>query len=97
MSALPDAGVRPRIRVEPEDFVVEEIPLYPASGEGSHTFLFVEKRLRNTEDVSRELSRIADCRPHDVGYAGRKDRMAVTRQWFSVPGLDPARAMTIVF
>jgi tRNA pseudouridine13 synthase len=84
-----------RIRVAPEDFVVDEIPLYEPSGEGDHTFVRVEKRLRTTEDVARELARAAGVRPGDVGYAGRKDRAAVTRQWFSVPGLDPSAALEL--
>ena len=79
----------------PEDFVVDEIPLYRPSGEGGHTFLRVEKRLRNTEEVRRELARIAGVQPAEVGYAGRKDRVAIARQWFSVPGLDPERALTL--
>jgi len=86
---------RPRISESPEDFVVEELPLYPCSGEGEHTFLWVEKRQRTTEEVARALAREADVRPRDVGYAGRKDRNAVTRQWFSVPALDPAEALTL--
>ena len=81
-----------KVRVEPEDFFVEELPLYPAAGPGEHTFVHIEKRLRSTEDVARDLARAAGARPRDVGYAGRKDRVAVTRQWFSVPGLDPTRA-----
>jgi tRNA pseudouridine13 synthase len=85
-------SAQPRIRVRPEDFRVEEVPLYPPSGEGSHTFVRIEKRLRTTEEVSRALARVAGVRPGDVGYAGRKDRVAITTQWFSVPGLDPDRA-----
>ena len=81
-----------RIAASPEDFLVDEEPLYPASGEGTHTFVRVEKRLRNTEEIARALARFADVRPGDVGYAGRKDRVAVARQWLSVPGLDPERA-----
>lgn len=76
----------------PEDFRVEEIPAYEASGEGGHTFLWIEKRLRNTEEVARWLAREAEVPARDVGYAGRKDRFAVTRQCFSVPALDPERA-----
>jgi len=68
---------------------VEEIPLYPTIGEGEHTFVFVEKRLRTTEEIARALARAAGVSARDVGYAGRKDRAAVTRQWFSLPGLDP--------
>jgi tRNA pseudouridine13 synthase len=82
----------PRLRSRPEDFRVDEIPLYPPTGEGDHTFLCVEKRLRTTEEVARALARYAAARARDVGYAGRKDRDAVTTQWFSVPGLDPERA-----
>ncbi len=88
-------SARPRIRVVPEDFVVDEVPLYPASGEGGHTFVRVEKRLRNTEEVAEDLARAAGVAGRDVGYAGRKDRLAITRQWFSVPGLDPGRALEL--
>ena len=83
----------PRLRESPEDFVVDEVPLYEPSGEGSHTFLRVEKRMRTTDEVARALARAAGVRAGDVGYAGRKDRMAVTRQWFSVPGLEPGQAL----
>jgi tRNA pseudouridine13 synthase len=81
-----------RLRTTPEDFRVEEIPLYAPSGTGEHTFVCVEKCGRTTEDVAVALSKIAGVAPRDVGYAGRKDRDAVARQWFSVPRLPPARA-----
>jgi tRNA pseudouridine13 synthase len=80
---------------EPEDFRVDELPLYPPLGEGGHTFLRVEKRLRTTEQVARALGRAAGVAARDVGYAGRKDRFAVTTQWFSVPGLLPAAALDL--
>jgi tRNA pseudouridine13 synthase len=82
------------IRVSaPEDFRVDEIPLYPPRGEGGHTFLRVEKSGLATEQVARALARAAGVPPRDVGYAGRKDRFAVTTQWFSVPGLAPEAAL----
>ena len=73
------------IRSCPEDFVVEEIPRVYPEGEGSHLWLWVEKRSANTDWVARELARVVGCHNRDVGYAGLKDRHAVTRQWFSVP------------
>ncbi len=79
----------------PEDFRVDELPLYEPEGEGDHTFVRVEKRLRTTEEVARALARAAGVRPRDVGYAGRKDRVAVTTQWFSVPGLEPSSALAL--
>jgi tRNA pseudouridine13 synthase len=82
-----------RARLVPEDFVVEEIPLYAPAGEGTHTFVWIEKRLRTTEEVARDLAAAAGAAPRDVGFAGRKDRFAVARQTFSVPDLDPDRAL----
>jgi tRNA pseudouridine13 synthase len=84
-----------RIRTEPEDFRVEELPLYPPSGEGEHTFVRVEKRLVTTEEVASALARAAGVGARDVGYAGRKDRLAVATQWLSVPRLDPQRALDL--
>jgi len=84
-----------RIRTEPEDFRVEELPLYPPSGEGEHTFVHVEKRLVTTEEVASLLARAAGVSARDVGYAGREDRIAVATQWFSVPRLDPHRALDL--
>lgn len=78
------------IRSCPEDFIVEEIPKIVPEGEGSHLWLWVEKRSANTDWVARELAKAAGCPLRDVGYAGLKDRHAVTRQWFSVPLSDVA-------
>ena len=86
---------RYRLRATPEDFVVEEIPSFLPSGQGGHTFVRVEKRLRTTDDVARLLARCAGVPPRDVGYAGRKDREAVATQWFSVPGLAPETALAL--
>ena len=76
------------IRSYPEDFVVEEIPRIHPEGEGGHLWLWVEKRSANTDWVARELAKAVNCARRDVGYAGLKDRHAVTRQWFSVPADD---------
>jgi tRNA(Glu) U13 pseudouridine synthase TruD len=85
--ARSERNALPGIGPAPEDFVVDEIPLYPPSGEGEHTFVRVEKRLRNSEGVRRELARLAGVRPAEVGYAGRKDRVAIARQWYrGAPG-----------
>lgn len=80
------------IRQAPEDFVVEEIPRIQPEGEGSHLWLWVEKRSANTDWVARELASASGCQQRDVGFAGLKDRHAVTRQWFSVPASTAAEA-----
>ena len=73
-----------RLRSTHEDFLVEEILGYDADGSGEHALLWVEKRGANTDWVARELARFAGVPPLAVGYAGLKDRHAVTRQAFTV-------------
>lgn len=81
----------PRIRRSPEDFQVEEIPLYEPSGSGSFLWLWIEKKGRNTQDLVTDLSRGLGIKARDVGYAGRKDRHAVTRQAITVPAMVESR------
>ena len=72
------------IRNEPGDFVVTERIDFELSGDGEHDFLWIEKIGANTAWVSRQLVQHANVRSVDVGYAGLKDRHAITTQWFSV-------------
>ncbi|HTO07741.1 MAG TPA: tRNA pseudouridine(13) synthase TruD [Myxococcota bacterium] len=67
-----------------EYFRVTELPAYEPEGAGEHLWLLVEKEQLNTDDVIDALARAARRPRRDVGYAGRKDRNAVARQWFSV-------------
>lgn len=76
--------VRAEIRRHPSDFEVTEVLAEAFSGEGEHACLWVEKTGANTEWTARQLARFADIPARDVGYAGLKDRHAITRQWFSV-------------
>lgn len=79
-----------RMRVAPEDFEVTEIDGFAASGAGEHLLLDIEKRGMNTAFVARLLAEWAGVDERAVGYAGLKDRHAVTRQRFSVqlPGRE---------
>lgn len=73
-----------RIRVRPEDFFVdEELPFTP-DGSGEHLLVQVEKRGHNTGWLAQRLSQFAGVHPRNVSFSGRKDRHAVTRQWFSL-------------
>lgn len=72
------------LRTVPEDFQVDEILGFEPDGDGPHVLLQIRKRDTNTEWLARELARFAAVRPVDVGFAGLKDRHALTTQWFSV-------------
>lgn len=72
------------IRTLPEDFIVDEIDGFEASGTGEHLLLTVRKRGMNTAFAARRIAEWAGVDVRAVGYAGLKDRHAVTRQRFSV-------------
>ena len=78
------------IKDDPDDFFVEEIPLYEASGQGTHIYIQIEKRQLTTIQAVRELARALNVKAMNVGYAGMKDARAVTRQTVSVEHVDPA-------
>ena len=88
MTELPRAHGAPvlaaRIRSAPEDFFVEELPGFEASGAGEHLLLSIEKRGMNTVAAARRIAQWAGVDESAIGYAGLKDRHAVTRQRFSV-------------
>ncbi len=85
-------GTGGRIRECLEDFVVEEIPLYPFSGSGEHTCLLVEKVGIPTTEAVRRMARELNRREKDFGFAGHKDSRAVTRQWFTISRLGDVDA-----
>lgn len=81
-------GTGGHIKERPEDFLVEEIPQYQPCGEGEHIYLFVQKRNLSTLEMVRILATHFGVRTDAIGYAGLKDKVAITRQAVSihVPG-----------
>ena len=71
-------------KTEPEDFRVEEVLGFTLSGAGEHLWLWVEARDMNTEFLVRQLAMAFELEKKAVSYSGKKDRRAVTRQWFSL-------------
>lgn len=82
--AYPASGARATLKRLNEDFIVTELPLQLPSGAGEHLWLDVEKNGANTAFVAQQLAAAAGVEERDVGYAGLKDRHAITRQWFSI-------------
>jgi len=74
-----------QIKMIPEHFRVHEVLELPFSGKGEHAYFYIEKTALNTTDVVAMLAEHFQLDPQTIGYAGRKDKHAVTRQWFSVP------------
>jgi tRNA pseudouridine13 synthase len=83
-NAYPASGASATLKLLNEDFVVTELPLQLPCGEGEHVWLDIEKNGANTAFVALQLAEAAGVQERDVGYAGLKDRHAITRQWFSI-------------
>ena len=81
--AYPRTGATATLKSLNDDFIVTELPLQLPSGEGEHLWLDVEKNGANTAYVAQQLVDAAGVQERDVGYAGLKDRYAITRQWFA--------------
>lgn len=98
-------GIGGIYKQNPEDFQVEEIPLYPCSGKGEHLYLWIEKSGITTRELLTQLTRGLRLKERDLGYAGLKDARALTRQMVSVPfnkvdqigklNLDKAKILSI--
>ena len=76
----------PLLKAQPEDFVVEEVPAYRPTGEGTHRWLWIEKRGVATLQLVGKLATAFGISPRAIGYAGLKDASAITRQALTVPG-----------
>jgi len=68
----------------PRDFVVKEIPLYEFSGEGEHLVLFVRKKNISTLELVSILAKYLGIQNKEIGYAGLKDKHAMTKQYMSI-------------
>ena len=84
---MSDPAPLPRavFRSRPEDFVVDELPAYRPCGRGEHLFLTFRKVGVTTLDAIGALARSLGVDPRGAGFAGMKDRHAVTTQTASFP------------
>lgn len=88
-SDLPGTGGALKLR--PGAFILEELPLYAASGEGPHVYLTLRREGMTTRQLEEGLARMFALRELEVGCAGLKDKMARVTQTFSLylPRLAP--------
>ncbi len=80
---------------EPEDFIVEELPLYEPSRTGTHTYFAIRKRNLSTIEAINRIARELQVHTRDIGYAGLKDKNAITTQVLSVEGVTPEQVLRI--
>lgn len=72
------------IRTKPDYFQVQEQLPFEPDGSGGHVWLKIQKKGINTDWLANELAKFSGVKSVAVGYAGLKDRHAITSQWFSI-------------
>jgi len=88
-------GTGGAIKGSPDDFIVSEIPAYEPVGSGEHLYLTFEKRGITTLEAIRRIAGRLRVSDRDVGYAGMKDAVGVTRQTISLQGTKPEDALSL--
>ncbi|MDD2733543.1 MAG: tRNA pseudouridine(13) synthase TruD [Desulfuromonadaceae bacterium] len=88
-------GIGGTIKGSSEDFMVEEIPSYIPCGSGEHCYLTIEKRGISTLEAISRIAKILKVPERDIGYAGMKDAVGVTRQTISIQRLTPEKALDL--
>jgi tRNA pseudouridine13 synthase len=88
-------GIGGKMRVEIDDFVVEEVPAYEPCGEGEHTFFGVEKRNISTLALIQQLARALGVSEREISSAGLKDARAVARQTLCVQWVPPEKILAL--
>lgn len=78
------------IREKNEDFFVDEVPLSLPTGTGPNTWMHIEKDGRTTLDVVLDIARELHISRKRTGFAGMKDRSAITRQWLCISNITPS-------
>ncbi len=88
-------GTGGSLRQSPEDFVVEEIPIYLPCGSGEHVLFEIEKRGLTTFSAIERIAHALQLSPRLIGCAGLKDARALTRQWLSVERTTPEAVLAL--
>ncbi|WEL23037.1 tRNA pseudouridine(13) synthase TruD [Candidatus Nanohalovita haloferacivicina] len=81
-------GIEGVLKEQVNDFVVRELASHE-TGEGDHLIVKLRKQNMTTMDAIGKLSSMLHISKDRIGYAGNKDKKAVTEQYISVKGVDP--------
>ena len=76
-------GIGGKLRTVPEDFIVEELPIN-FTNTGPYTICRLTKKSWEHQHAVREITNRLHISPKRFGWAGTKDRNAVTTQYISL-------------
>ncbi|PIN76738.1 hypothetical protein COV17_01295 [Candidatus Woesearchaeota archaeon CG10_big_fil_rev_8_21_14_0_10_36_11] len=85
-----------KLKLLPEDFIVREISTIAINKNGRYAYVKITKRDRNTIDVLKELAKQLKIKENTIGFAGSKDKHAITEQLFSILNVRKERLKDVV-
>lgn len=80
------------LKQAPEDFLVEEIPSAKDEGAGDYNYFMMEKKNLNTLRAVKLVAQALGVRMERIGWAGNKDKNALTKQAISIHDVPKERA-----
>jgi tRNA pseudouridine13 synthase len=88
-------GIGGRLRTSAEDFLVDEIPLEKKQTSGPYLICRLTKRNWELQHAVKEIAKRLGISHRRIGWAGTKDRNAVTTQWISLYNVTPEQAAAV--
>ncbi|NMJ76858.1 tRNA pseudouridine(13) synthase TruD [Nanohaloarchaea archaeon] len=80
-------GIRGELKEQVKDFVVKELASHE-TGEGDHMVVQLRKQNMTTLEAIGKLSNMLHISRDRIGYAGNKDKRAVSEQYISIQGVS---------
>ncbi len=77
-----------QLKCQPEDFLVTEISSPRTAAQGPYLYYKLTKRNWNTLDAVKRIAELLRIPEKKIGFAGSKDRVAVTEQVISIKGVQ---------
>jgi tRNA pseudouridine13 synthase len=93
--ASDDNGIGGRLRATAEDFIVEEIPAEKKQTSGPYLICRLTKKNWELQHAVKEIAKRLGISHRRIGWAGTKDRNAVTTQWISLYNVTPSQAAAV--
>lgn len=84
-----------KIKEKPEDFIVDEVPSYQLDKEGIYAYFWLKKKDKTTMQAVQILAEKLKIKTKNIGFAGTKDKKAVTAQTISIPSKFKEKAESI--
>ncbi len=79
------------IKQVPEDFIVKEIPMFELEDKGEYSYFMLIKKDYTTVKSLQSISSRLNIPLKNIGFAGNKDKRAITEQMISIKHLKPEK------